>query len=305
VPKAKVDFVGFLANVDDSILKLEPGDDFVVEKLPQEETLPFLRKIDFHYGADGSQAVLDFDHGGMACGCYCMSKSHVTDFERTAQGGVVIKPAKLKSIERTLRDKIRLLRLFKEGNILLRFSFFYHMKDSQPSVIRIGREGPMADRTMFRLENKEASTAQSFIRNWKIPFVAPSVELAFESFELSYEVHNRGLAFLSLMISLETMLNPADRELRYRVSRNAAVLLGRDREDSKRVFKEVKVLYDKRSKLVHTGNNKLISQEDVLRLRDCVRKSIKQILAMNKNKDQLLEMLNSSGFGERAWERAD
>jgi hypothetical protein len=107
------------------------------------------------------------------------------------------------------------------------------------------------------------------------------------------------------MISLETMLNPADRELRYRVSRNAAVLLGRDREDSKRVFKEVKVLYDKRSKLVHTGNNKLISQEDVLRLRDCVRKSIKQILAMNKNKDQLLEMLNSSGFGERAWERAD
>jgi len=173
------------------------------------------------------------------------------------------------------------------------------MKDSEPFVWQIVREGPLTDMTRFELGDNEIAKAQSFLANNKIPFSKPHIQLAFESFELSYETHNLGLGFLSLMISLETMLNPGDYELRYRISRNTAVLLGENRKESESIFKEIRALYDKRSKLVHTGNKNVISREDVLKLRDYVRKSIKKIQTTGSDKQNLIDALNAKGFGER------
>ena len=113
----------------------------------------------------------------------------------------------------------------------MRFSCFYHTKDSEPAVFYISREGPLADSTKFGLGDTEIANAQSFLENNEIPFEKPQIQLAFETFELSYESHSLGLAFLSLMISLETLLNPSGHELRYRVSRNTAVLLGKNLEN--------------------------------------------------------------------------
>ena len=45
-------FIGFLVNVDDSILKLRIGDGFSIDKKQQQEIMPFLRKLDFHYGVE-------------------------------------------------------------------------------------------------------------------------------------------------------------------------------------------------------------------------------------------------------------
>ena len=127
------------------------------------------------------------------------------------------------------------------------------------------------------------------------------LQLAFGNFELSYQIHDRNLSFLSLMISLETLFNPGHQELRYRVSRNTAVILGKEKEDSKTIFREIKDLYDKRSKIVHTGNSNIINEEDLLKLRHYVRESIKVINNIGETKDELLEILNSCGFGERSW----
>jgi hypothetical protein len=49
------------------------------------------------------------------------------------------------------------------------------------------------------------------------------------SFELSYRTHDSGLKSLSLMTAMEVLLYPHNRdELKYRISRNAGVLLGQD-----------------------------------------------------------------------------
>ncbi len=287
--KRKIHFIGFLANVDDSISKVNLGSGFTIEKRSQQEVMPFLRQIDFHYGIDSRAEIATW-------GCYCVSRPEVTEFESTPQGGVVIRWGEHERLHRAIQDKIRLLRLFKEGNISLEFSYIYHLKDSHPSVVGLCREWPIADKTRFHLNDKEVFESQSFIENVKIPFAQPFLELAFESFELSYEVHNPGLAFLSLMISLETMLNPADRELRYRVSRNAAVLLGTNAQESERICSEVRDLYDKRSKLVHTGEGRSVSEEDVLKLRSYVREAIKEINVTGESKDELLRTLNDVGL---------
>jgi len=294
MPKTKIHFIGFLANVDDSITKLNLGKGFVIEKRTQQEVMPFLRIIDYDYGIDSRINITAF-------GCYCVSKPDITEFESTPQGGVGIQLGRHEEFHRSIQDKLRLLRLFKEGNISLEFSYIYHLKDSQPSVVGLCREWPIVDKTRFHLEDNEISDAQCFIETTRIPFKEKSLQLAFDSFELSYETHSNALSFLSLMISLETLLNPSDMELRYRISRNASVLLGKDKDDSERVFKEVRGLYDKRSKLVHEGSANEVSSKDVLGLRHYVREAIKEMQSIGKDPKEIRDILNTCGFGQRPW----
>jgi len=156
---------------------------------------------------------------------------------------------------------------------------------------------------LYTLEKSEIPDLQGFIQNTKLPFKEPFLQLAFENFELSYQIHNINLSFLSLMISLEPLFNPGSQELRYRISRNTAVLLGKENEDSKMIFSEIKDLYDKRSNIVHAGKSNIINNEDLLKLRHYVRESIKEINKMCKSKSELLDLLNSCGFGDRPWTR--
>jgi len=101
------------------------------------------------------------------------------------------------------------------------------------------------------------------------------------------------------MISLESLINPSDnRELRYRISRNIGVLLGKDKRDSEKIFSEIKQFYDLRSKIVHGGRKDIISPENILTLRYYVRESIKRFVKLGLRKDKLLTVLNTLGFGE-------
>jgi hypothetical protein len=179
------------------------------------------------------------------------------------------------------------------------------MKDSEPATFQIAREGPLADTSRLVLRESDIVEAQLFLTNNKIPFVNPQVQLAFDGFELSYESYNCGLSFLSLMISLETLLNPSDHELRHRVSRNTAVLLGENKKYSESIFSEVLALYDKRSKLVHTGKHEIINNQDVLNLRGYVRAVIKEMIKIGGDRDSILNTLNACGFGERPWKQCE
>lgn len=303
--KKDIHFIGFLANVDDSVLKIDLGHPFKIEKKPQGDTGSFMRYIRQHYGIkseDGILAVEDRVNGivhDQSFYYYCVTAENVESFESTPQG-VVLRCDALKRIFYPLRDKVRLLRLFKEGNILMRFSLFYHLKGSEPKIIWSFLEGPLSDRTLFKLKNDEVDQSRDFLNKVKMPF-EKKLQLAFESFELSYESYSAALSFLSLMIAMEVMLNRGKDELRYTISRNAAVLLGKDKDDSERVFKEVRGLYDKRSKLVHEGSANEISSKDVLRLRHYVREAIKEMQSIGKDLKEIRNILNTCGFGQRPW----
>ena len=127
------------------------------------------------------------------------------------------------------------------------------------------------------------------------------LQLAFDSFELSYETYSTALNFLSLMVAMEVMLNRGRDELRYTISRNASVLLGETPKRSEQIFDEVKNLYKKRSEIVHTGASNVITRDDLLRLRGHVRETIKEIRKISKSKDELISTLNACGFGQRPW----
>ena len=290
-----IHFIGFLINVNDSILKLKLGDNFVIEKLPQKKAKPFIDNL------NKFRSYNDVNIIGDSPQYYCVVKQKVAKFQATEQGGVVIRLAESQQIKNEIRNRIRLLRLFKEGNILLHSLCLYYMKETTPKIISYINEWPVTDKTTFNLASHEISQAESFIQRVKIPFTQQFLQLAFDSFELSYGTDNLGLVFLSLMISLDSMLNIDKYELRYRTSRNAAVLLGESQEKAEQVFKEIKKLYDKRSVLVHTGNFKDINLRDVLKLRDYVRRAIREIYYTGYGKERLGQILNESGFGYRPW----
>jgi hypothetical protein len=292
-------FIGFLLNVDDSILKLQIGDGFSIDKKRQQEIIPLLRKLDFRFGAKSGFEILNFDHSGRASGCYCINRHFPEFVESTPQGGIVIPIARLHEIYRKLRDNLRLLRLFKGGNIFMRYSFFYHLKESVPQVAQVGKEYPLTDRTVFQLGEDEYAQAEAFIKNTEIPFQHAFLQLAFDSFELSYETYNQDLAFLSLMIGMEAFFCEGQNEITYQVSRNTAVLLGKSEGESSEIFTDMKKLYSKRSKLVHGKQGKNpITPEDILRLRYYVRESIRLIYKIDLDQRQLLKTLTKSAFGQ-------
>lgn len=152
---------------------------------------------------------------------------------------------------------------------------------------------------LYKLENSEIPDLETFIQNTKLPFNESFLKLAFENFELSYGIQFTNLSFLSLMICLETLFNPGGGELKYRISRNTAVLLGKDYDETKLIFSDIKKFYNKRSKIVHTGKSNIVNKEDLLKLRYYVRESIKEISRIDKKKDELLDILNSCGYGEK------
>ena len=101
------------------------------------------------------------------------------------------------------------------------------------------------------------------------------------------------------MISMEAFFSNSQNEITYQVSRNAAVLLGKSKDESKEIFDDMKKLYGKRSKLIHGKRDKKpITLEDVLRLRHYVRESIKSIYKLGLDQKELLDILNTSGFGQ-------
>lgn len=296
--KEDLHFIGFLVNVDDSILKLHLGDDFSIDKKQQNEIMPLLQTLDYHYGAESGFEIINFNQDGRPSGCYCINKHFPELVESTPQGGIIIPIAKLKEVQRGLRDKLRLLRLFKEGNIFMRYSLFYHLKESIPKVAQIGREYPLTDRTVFQLYGNEYAQAETFINKTKIPFQHSFLKLAFDSFEQSYETYNRGFAFLSLMISIDALFGDFS-EVKYRVSRNTAVLLGSNKEESQKIFDDMNELYKKRSAIAHGGKDgEKVESKDILNLRNYVRESIKLICILGLNRKELLDNLNQSGFGQ-------
>ena len=308
MPKKMVYFMGLLANVDKSILSMPLGHSFKVEYMSSEEGQRHISALEgLHFLAILERLTrfqcLDSSEDRI----YFISNRFKSDIKIADKGVLMGFPSEVidfnnKLIESYLRPLIQLMRLFKEGNIRMPVTYYYIDKDV-PRSFFAGWSSVFVAPGQFTLETLEVPGLVRFIQSTKLPFAKPFLQLAFENFELSYQIHNMNLSFLSLMISLENLFNPGGQELRYTLSRNTAVLLGKDKDDSNQILSRIKDLYQKRSNIVHWGKSSIINKEDLLELRHYVRESIKEINKIGRDKTSLLDLLNASGFGERPWRK--
>lgn len=108
---------------------------------------------------------------------------------------------------------------------------------------------------------------------------------------------------IDLVVSLEALFMTETMELGYRLSLRVASLISRyynDRTPSQ-IAKEIRGLYNKRSRVVH-GEREKITSDEIWRLTDYARRSLLGFLRLTQNmkKAKALELLDEAIFDEKA-----
>lgn len=326
--KIKIHFIGLLANVDKSILNLELEHGFEISKMYWYSSNEDFNAISQIIGGDYVNFTLkleksncvDYEYnqfvGDAEPFTYCIkntfNEKELNDIQKDPKWITVTFPEIIfhpstdvdnlnysdnNPVFSYIYPLIKKLRLFKEGNICMPFLYFYAGSGKSSMLISGLEYGSYVVPEEYTLNSLEISDFKSNIQNIEIPFTYDFLQLAFENFELSYEMQNKNLQFLTLMNGLESLFHPSDSgELTYRISRNCAVLLGNKKEDTRTIFKDMKKLYGIRSQIVHNGRAD-ISEDELLKLRCYTRESIKKMYEINKNKEDILKILNEKGFG--------
>lgn len=274
--------MGFLANTDSSILNVKLEHGFEIKSITDQEGKNLIARL------GGMFLGSNFDRF-IQCQNYSEKKYY---FISNSSDDITVLS---KLSNEYLLSLIRIMRIFKEGDIRIALWCYCDMSQSTPQLQAMDCSPAYLSSEPYRLTNNELPELGKFIQTTKLPFEKSYLNLAFNNFELSYEVENISLSFLLLMIGLEILFNPGGNKLQRRLSKNTAILLGKDSADSDSIYKKVSDLYKKRSKLVHHGEVGDINKEDLLKLRSYIRDSIKKINQMNKDKKELLGILNLQG----------
>jgi len=312
MPKRKVRFMGLLTKTDSSILgvKLEYG--FKIEQIGERELIDLIIKLEDIPEFLGRPRVDKKGYLNREEGNAYIISNLIDGIELTKPGEIdnknfnVIDSYEIKH-GKYLDEKLTLMRLFKEGHLFMPERYYFFEDDE--SAIYLVRTGmgktamgeDFMKGTTYSLEKSELQDLQTFIQSTKFPFLNPSLRLAHQNFEMAYSIYHKDLSFLALMISMESLFNPGGSELTYRISRNTAVLIGKDKDDSRNIFRKMKKLYGKRCDIVHQGKPNAVTEDDVKDLRDYSIRSIKEFYNIGETKDEILELLNSCGFGDRPW----
>ena len=238
--KKEIHFMGLLANIDTSILNVKLDHGFKICDISEEKGVTLLSIFEGLPFMEIYKKIMDF-HCRSGKKLYYVDNSFESDVEMSDDGMLTSFPSEAAEFNNNLvhgylNPVIQLMRLFKEGNICMPSMYYFFVDNNTPkSFMRTGTQLYVSSE-LYTLESSEIPDLQRFIQNTKLPFKESFLQLAFENFELSYQIHDINLSFISLMIGLETLFNPGEQELRYRISRNTAVLLGKEKEDSKMIF---------------------------------------------------------------------
>jgi len=293
---------GLLCNVDFSILKLPLSHGFEIKYFTEKEAVEHFISIGMINGDRGLFELFSLDmpiYNDKEKRVYYIFNEELLDVNISEEGRLESFPSA--SIERIyhdeIRDNIRLLRLYTGGDIRvpIRYSCFEFNGEWRRFVTMESHK--LISFNKFHLKEEDLDAIIDLFK-FKLPFKVKEINLAFDNYEDSFETDNRSLSFLSLMMAMESLFNLGRGELRYRISRNCAVLLGKDLDDSIEIFKDIKEIYDTRSDLVHSGVSKKLNDDMVFRLKKYVRHSIIAMLYLNESKKVILAKLNLLGFGE-------
>ena len=300
--KKTVHFVLPLANVDDSAIGIELESHFAIEKWSMDQ----LVEIESHFSAkERDDFVTEVEH---VC-CLDVGSGYVYVISGKVERNEYWKPIPQTAdfVEKwfdrgrylaRINKKIKLMRLFKEGQIETKGSYVYEKKGKEIQPIASSGLGtaPHVD-IPYRLTKEEKEELRQFLSKYTTPLNPAYLQLAFENFNQSYSVEHDELAFLTLMIGVEVIFNDGKQELKYRITRGMAVLLGAI-YDPHEIYDSMRKLYDKRSRLVHTARRDDLSFDDVGRLRFLLRASIMRLLELQISKDKLSKLLTMAGFGD-------
>lgn len=196
---------------------------------------------------------------------------------------------------------LRILRLFREGDIHLPFTSW--LVFNKRKLALLASWGDISGNTHvlpYELSGDDPQQVSALIRCMRNLTPPEYVKLAWDHFDCSYSTsYDRSDVnmFLSLSISLEALFNDGGQELSYRIARALAITLGETEYEAHTIFDTAKAIYNKRSRLVHTGNVAIVTFHDVLLLRSLLRRAIVKLAVAGLPKAELMRRITGAAFG--------
>lgn len=115
---------------------------------------------------------------------------------------------------------------------------------------------------------------------------------------MSYNLGHADMEYIMLFSILESLFS-ANSEITYQISRGVGILLSSNPEDFYIIYSKMRSLYTARSKYVHL--NKEIEKENLVQLRDMVRKIIFRLNEIGLTSDEQIKLLPNkimvAGYG--------
>ena|SRR2546422_1815623 len=200
----KILFIGFLCNADSSILKLKLGNGYRVRSMDEPAGIQHI--------AFAEKLPVDAIYERLTISGPCLNVA-----EKKFYTVNKVFDAKLKAVENSanvrpdltelvislivLEQKLRIVRLFKEGDIRmpLAHAFYVDANRKVERVLRGFQTNLFTSRVPFTLSEDELPKLQEFLKVTKLPFPKQFLRSAFSLFETSYTLREKALSFLCLI----------------------------------------------------------------------------------------------------------
>ena len=294
-------YIGFLANVDSTIMNYKFGPGFKVEKLSTYEAVDLLQELEDIKKFEIAEGIL-YDRNNIneaEDAVYIVKKqfNSITPIDNMGNKKKMWRVSA--SFEYQFLNKyynvINLLRLINGGNICITRE--YYLRHGQvKGFIESQCTNLHVFTSLCSLRKDAIGRTKRLISKCQIPFNEKSLQIAFENYEISFEQYHENMSFASLMFGIEALFNDSKGEITYKLSRNIAVLLGETISNAQLIEKNIKDLYDKRSKLVHNGES-TVDRSHIILLQNYLRKSIIAFNYIGKKKSIILADLKILGYG--------
>lgn len=308
---ASLRWVGFLSNVDASVLKQRALFKCPVSRTTREKAIELATAL-----TGNPRDTVDFDLDSNDC--YSGKKHHVYLLRETVSGTTFLDDAgndigpfrprggwpekdRRGQSEREPKDQgdlLQSLRLYRDGNIRMPVEYTYAIVGGKLKLDS-GVEGVASDSQLYSFSGFDLADFERFRSGVHLPFAEDYLKLAHEYFESSFAQSNPHMAFLAAMIGLESLFNDGEADISFRISRALAVSLGTTNDESKIVFEKARKLYGLRSKVIHGGHSETVSPKDAREARSLLRRALVAVGPSRADKRHLNSLLNEAGFGSR------
>jgi hypothetical protein len=284
-----------LSNARGHFRSLELGGPFRVERWPRSRMEKLWRKLS---GLPSFEIAVQAEHLYVASRDVKTCHVVVASVEAPGEGPEIEAYRFLDDLTQQLRERSTLVSLFLSAHVEPAAAFWHAIQDEKPtlfcgeSVLHSIADAPGT------LSVSEASKLNTFLKDTALPLKREYIQLALDHWEESLRANSKKTELLSLVTAIEALFNVGHTDIKYRVSRSMAVLLGDDTEESERVYDVVREAYDVRSQLVHTGKSKGIDKVWCWMLRRHVRDAIVRHIELDQKKEVLAERFTRLGFGQ-------
>jgi hypothetical protein len=197
---------------------------------------------------------------------------------------------------RQINRRVSLFRLFEPGHLELIAHYTFERRGRRTEPLGSSWFPGGIPENPLKVSPARARWLNRVIGQMPMQFSHEYLNLAVASLDRSYRETDHVLAFLMLMIGIEAIFNPGKQEVRFRLCRGLAILCGRSRGERRAIFSRAKDIYDRRSVLLHTGKQKIITATDVDFVRHHLRGAVIAAHSLGFSKDQLSTYLIEAGF---------